>query len=43
VPDIEAMLSAYYQARNWDTETGKPSREKLIELALDEVANDLWG
>jgi aldehyde:ferredoxin oxidoreductase len=36
------MLSAYYEARGWDAETGKPSREKLVELGLEEIANDLW-
>jgi aldehyde:ferredoxin oxidoreductase len=36
------MLSAYYEARGWDVETGKPSREKLIELGLEDVAKDLW-
>src|SRR5690349_3012557 len=43
VLDFEAMLSAYYEARGWDMETGKPSREKLMELGLDEAAQDLWG
>jgi aldehyde:ferredoxin oxidoreductase len=43
VPDLQAMLSAYYQARGWDIKTGKPTREKLIELGLDDVAQDLWG
>jgi len=43
VPDLEGMLIAYYQHRGWDLETGKPSREKLLELKLDEVAKDLWG
>src|SRR6185503_16075560 len=42
VPEFEEMLSAYYEARGWDMETGKPSREKLIELGLDDVAKDLW-
>ena len=42
VPDIEAMLSAYYQYRGWDSETGKPSRTKLTELGLDGIAKDLW-
>lgn len=41
-PDIEGMLFAYYQARGWDLETGKPTREKLLELGLEEVADDLW-
>jgi len=43
VPDIDAMLSAYYEARGWDEETGKPSRKKLIELGMEDVAKDLWG
>jgi len=43
VPEIEGMLSAYYEARGWDPETGKPSREKLLELRLADVADDLWG
>jgi aldehyde:ferredoxin oxidoreductase len=43
VPDIQGMLYAYYEARGWDLETGKPSREKLYELGLDDVAGDLWG
>jgi aldehyde:ferredoxin oxidoreductase len=42
VPDIEAMLIAYYDARGWDKETGKPSREKLSELGMEDIAKDLW-
>jgi aldehyde:ferredoxin oxidoreductase len=37
------MLDAYYTVRNWDPETGRPTREKLLALGLDEMANDLWG
>jgi aldehyde:ferredoxin oxidoreductase len=43
VPEFQAMLSAYFEARDWDMDTGKPSREKLSELGLDEAAGDLWG
>jgi aldehyde:ferredoxin oxidoreductase len=43
IPDLEGMLIAYYQHRGWDWETGKPSREKLIELGMEDVAQDLWG
>jgi aldehyde:ferredoxin oxidoreductase len=43
VPDIEGMLLAYYQHRGWDLETGKPSREKLLELGLEDIAGDLWS
>ncbi len=42
VPDLSAMLIAYYQHRGWDMETGKPSRSKLQELGLEDVATDLW-
>jgi aldehyde:ferredoxin oxidoreductase len=43
VLDFDAMLSAYYEARDWDVETGKPSRAKLLELGLNDIAEDLWG
>jgi aldehyde:ferredoxin oxidoreductase len=42
VPDVEKLLTDYYQARAWDRKTGKPTREKLLELGLDEVAADLY-
>jgi aldehyde:ferredoxin oxidoreductase len=42
VPPIEEMLEAYYAARGWDPETGRPSKEKLLALGLADVANDLW-
>jgi len=37
VPDLEAMLVAYYQARGWDPNTGRPTKNKLEELGLDWV------
>jgi aldehyde:ferredoxin oxidoreductase len=43
VPDVAAMLAAYYGARGWDRETGKPSSQKLRELGLDDIGQDLWG
>jgi aldehyde:ferredoxin oxidoreductase len=43
VLDFDAMLSAYYEARGWDVETGKPLREKLLELGLTDTIKDLWG
>ena len=42
-PDIQGMLYAYYEARGWDEYTGYPTRAKLLELGLDDVARDLWG
>ncbi len=43
VPDLPAMLNAYYEARGWDLDSGKPSKEKLLDLRLDDVAKDLWS
>jgi len=36
------MMAAYYDARSWDPETGRPSKEKLELLQLGDVAKDLW-
>jgi aldehyde:ferredoxin oxidoreductase len=29
------MMHAYYVARGWDADTGRPSREKLSQIGLD--------
>ncbi len=39
---FDEMLSAYYAARGWDPETGRPTKDKLHALGLDDVAEDLW-
>jgi len=36
IKDYEAMLNEYYEARGWDLITGKPSKDKLRELGLEE-------
>ncbi len=41
-PDMEMMLKEYYQYRGWDWETGKPTKEKLMELGLIQAAEDLY-
>ena len=43
VPKLEPMLREYYRYREWDWETGKPRREKLMALGIPEIAKDLWG
>jgi aldehyde:ferredoxin oxidoreductase len=43
VPDMDKMLREYYAYRSWDWETGRPSREKLLELGLTQVAEDLYA
>ncbi|MFC1919496.1 aldehyde ferredoxin oxidoreductase family protein [Chloroflexota bacterium] len=36
--DIQTMVRDYYDARNWGQGTGRPSRKKLKELGLNDVA-----
>jgi aldehyde:ferredoxin oxidoreductase len=40
--DFPGMLTAYYEARNWDQRTGFPTREVLVNLDLGWAVNDLW-
>jgi len=42
VPDFGKMLGAYYEVRGWDPSTGYPKKEKLKELGLDWLVEDLW-
>jgi aldehyde:ferredoxin oxidoreductase len=42
VPDADRLLSDYYGARQWDRATGKPSKEKLLALGLEEMAAELY-
>lgn len=36
IVDYESMLSEYYEARGWDPNDGTPTREKLVELGIQE-------
>jgi aldehyde:ferredoxin oxidoreductase len=40
--DIEAQVYRNLDALDWDRVTTKPSRKKLLELGLDDVAKELW-
>jgi len=40
VEDLARTLDEYYRKRGWDSE-GRPTREKLDELGLGEIAKDL--
>ena len=40
--DIEAQVHWNLGALDWSRITTKPSKRKLLELRLDDVANDLW-
>jgi len=43
VVDLSKTLEEYYEARGWEKNTSKPTKEKLIQLGLEDVAKDLWG
>jgi aldehyde:ferredoxin oxidoreductase len=40
--DVNTMVAEYYKAMDWDLETGKPHKKKLLELGLEDVAQELW-
>ena len=42
VERLDAMLDEVYEALGWDKATGKPTREKLEQLGLDDVAEAVW-
>jgi len=39
--DSENMLSDYYDEHGWDVEKGIPTKEKLIELGLEDAAREM--
>ena len=41
VPDLEGQLELYYKLRRWEPD-GKPSKDLLIELDLEDVVKDLY-
>jgi len=41
-PYLEDMVKEYNRLMEWDWDTGKPSRDKLRELCLDDIEKDLW-
>lgn len=40
--DLEVQAYWNLGALDWDPETTKPSRKKLLELGLDDIAEELW-
>jgi aldehyde:ferredoxin oxidoreductase len=40
--DIDAQVYWCLGAMDWDRETTKPSRKKLLELGLSDIADELW-
>jgi aldehyde:ferredoxin oxidoreductase len=42
-PRMDILLDEYYQHRDWDWQTGRPSPKRLEALGLGDVAEDLWS
>jgi len=40
--DEDTMVQEYLTAMDWDPKTAKPSKKKLQELGLEDVAKELW-
>ena len=40
--DLDTQVKEYLRAMDWDSKTAKPSKKKLQELGLEDVAKDLW-
>jgi aldehyde:ferredoxin oxidoreductase len=40
--DEDTMIKEYLAAMDWDLKTAKPSKKKLLELGLTDVAQELW-
>jgi len=41
VVELKPMLDEYYTSRGWNLETGIPEKEKLLELGLADIVEDL--
>jgi len=39
--EMHQLLGEYYEKMGWDKETGLPTRNKLLELGLEDVADEL--
>jgi aldehyde:ferredoxin oxidoreductase len=42
-PYLRGMINDYYRFMGWDLRTGRPWRNTLKKVGLNEVAEDLWG
>jgi aldehyde:ferredoxin oxidoreductase len=40
--DETELAKEYYEAMGWDVNTGKPNKQALLDLGLDDVAKALW-
>ncbi|MHA1145463.1 MAG: aldehyde ferredoxin oxidoreductase family protein [Candidatus Helarchaeota archaeon] len=41
--DLDTMVKEFYDAMDWNLKDGKPSKQKLHDLKLDDVVEDLYS
>ena len=39
--DVDVQVSDYLKAMEWDAQTGKPSKQRLIQLGLTDIADEI--
>jgi aldehyde:ferredoxin oxidoreductase len=42
VARLDSMARDFFEIRGWDFSSGKPTRERLQSLGMNDVANELW-
>ena len=41
--DEDTLIKEYLTAMDWDLKTARPSKKRLLELELADVAQELWS
>ena len=41
--DVDVQINDYLKAMEWDAKTGKPSKRKLIQMDLADIADDIFA
>jgi aldehyde:ferredoxin oxidoreductase len=43
IQSLPSLIKEYYSLRKWDPSTGKPTKQKLLDLGLSKEAKNLWA
>jgi aldehyde:ferredoxin oxidoreductase len=43
IQSLPSLIKEYYSLRRWDPSTGKPTKQKLLDLGLSKEAKNLWA
>jgi aldehyde:ferredoxin oxidoreductase len=38
---LDDLLDQHYEFRGWDKKTGIPTRERLVQIGLEDIARDM--